>query len=28
MGFEADLVVDEQGLVLQYEHLFERVAPA
>jgi hypothetical protein len=27
-GFEADLVVDEQGLVLQYEHLFERVAPA
>lgn len=26
-GFEADLVVDEQGLVLHYEHLFERVAP-
>jgi hypothetical protein len=26
-GFEADLVVDEQGLVVSYEHLFERVAP-
>ncbi len=26
-GFEADLVVDEAGLVLNYEHLFERVAP-
>jgi uncharacterized protein len=26
-GFEADLVVDEAGLVLSYEHLFERVAP-
>jgi hypothetical protein len=26
-GFEADLVVDEDGLVLRYEHLFERVAP-
>jgi hypothetical protein len=26
-GFEADLVVDEQGLVLHYEHLFERVTP-
>jgi hypothetical protein len=26
-GFEADLVVDELGLVLSYEHLFERVAP-
>lgn len=26
-GFEADLVVDELGLVLRYEHLFERVAP-
>jgi hypothetical protein len=26
-GFEADLVVDEAGLVLCYEHLFERVAP-
>jgi hypothetical protein len=25
-GFEADLVVDEAGLVLHYEHLFERVA--
>jgi hypothetical protein len=25
LGFEADLVVDEQGLVLSYEHLFERV---
>lgn len=24
-GFEADLVVDQQGLVLRYEHLFERV---
>ncbi len=27
LGFEADLVVDEAGLVLSYEHLFERVAP-
>jgi uncharacterized protein len=28
-GFEADLVVDEKGLVLHYEHLFERLpAPA
>ena len=26
-GFEADLVVDEDGLVLQYEHLFARVSP-
>ena len=26
-GFEADLVVDDAGLVLHYEHLFERVAP-
>ena len=26
-GFEAHLVVDEAGLVLSYEHLFERVAP-
>jgi hypothetical protein len=25
-GFEADLVVDEAGLVLRYEHLFERVS--
>lgn len=25
LGFEADLVVDEQGLVVSYEHLFERV---
>lgn len=25
-GFRADLVVDDQGLVLRYEHLFERVA--
>jgi hypothetical protein len=25
-GFEADLVVDDAGLVLRYEHLFERVA--
>ena len=24
-GFEADLDVDEEGLVLRYEHLFERV---
>jgi hypothetical protein len=27
LGFEADLVVDDDGLVLRYEHLFERVAP-
>ena len=27
-GFEADLLVDDQGLVIQYEHLFERLAPA
>ena len=26
-GFEADLVVDDEGLVLRYEHLFERIAP-
>jgi hypothetical protein len=26
-GFEADLTVDADGLVLSYEHLFERVAP-
>ncbi|WP_240540060.1 putative glycolipid-binding domain-containing protein [Salinarimonas soli] len=26
-GFEADLLVDGRGLVLRYEHLFERVAP-
>ena len=26
-GFEADLVVDDAGLVLRYEHLFERVLP-
>jgi hypothetical protein len=25
LGFEADLIVDETGLVLRYEHLFERV---
>lgn len=25
-GFEADLVVDDAGLVLRYEHLFERIA--
>lgn len=25
-GFEADLVVDDAGLVLRYEHLFERVS--
>lgn len=24
-GFEADLVVDDNGLVLRYEHLFERL---
>jgi hypothetical protein len=24
-GFEADLLVDEEGLVLRYEHLFERL---
>jgi uncharacterized protein len=28
LGFEADLVVDDMGLVLCYEHLFERVTPA
>jgi hypothetical protein len=27
LGFEADLVVDEDGLVIRYEHLFERIAP-
>jgi hypothetical protein len=27
-GFEADLRVDAQGLVVSYEHLFERVSPA
>lgn len=26
-GFEADLTVDDQGLILRYEHLFERIAP-
>lgn len=26
-GFEADLVVDGTGLILSYEHLFERVPP-
>jgi hypothetical protein len=26
-GFEADLLVDDAGVVLRYEHLFERVAP-
>lgn len=26
-GFEADLEVDDDGLVLRYEHLFERVRP-
>lgn len=26
-GFEADLVVDADGLVVRYEHLFERVEP-
>ena len=27
-GFEADLVVDDAGLVVTYEHLFERLTPA
>jgi uncharacterized protein len=27
-GFEADLLVDDQGLVIQYQHLFERLVPA
>jgi hypothetical protein len=27
-GFEAELTVDDDGLVLQYQHLFERIAPA
>ena len=27
-GFEAELEVDDRGLVLRYQHLFERVAPA
>ena len=27
-GFEADLEVDNLGLVLRYQHLFERVSPA
>lgn len=27
-GFEADLTVDDAGLVVSYEHLFERVEPA
>jgi hypothetical protein len=26
-GFEADLTVDDQGLVLRYGHLFERIIP-
>ena len=26
-GFEAELEVDVEGLVLRYEHLFERVEP-
>lgn len=26
-GFEADLIVDEGGLILHYEHLFERMTP-
>ena len=26
IGFEADLEVDERGLVLRYEHLFERIS--
>jgi uncharacterized protein len=28
IGFEADLLVDDQGLVIQYQHLFERLVPA
>ncbi|WP_114953862.1 putative glycolipid-binding domain-containing protein [Sphingosinicella terrae] len=27
-GFEADLLIDEAGLVLSYQHLFERVFPS
>jgi hypothetical protein len=27
-GFEAELTVDDDGLVLRYQHLFERVTPA
>ncbi|MGK6314646.1 putative glycolipid-binding domain-containing protein [Neorhizobium sp. DT-125] len=27
LGFEADLVVDDRGLVQHYEHLFERIMP-
>jgi uncharacterized protein len=27
IGFEADLLVDDQSLVIQYQHLFERLAP-
>ena len=27
IGFEADLRVDERGLVVVYEHLFEKVTP-
>jgi hypothetical protein len=27
-GFESDLLVDDQGLVLRYENLFERIAPS
>ena len=27
-GFEADLEADNLGLVLRYQHLFERVSPA
>ncbi len=27
-GFEADLVVDADGIVLHYEHLFERLTPS
>jgi uncharacterized protein len=27
-GFESDLVHDEQGMVLHYQHLFERVSPS
>jgi hypothetical protein len=28
MGFEADLLVDDSGLVLRYQHLFQRSDPA
>ena len=28
VAFEADLIVDDEGLILNYEHLFARVMPA